>query len=269
MIYFRMLGPISTSTDIEDYRSFGTPILRALLAALLHEPNRFMTASRIADHLWDVPPASRAANLRTHTARLRSELEARQPGLGRRLRTRRGGTGGTAYQLVLRPGELDAEVSAGLVAQGRRALAAGDSTGAVAHFRAALRLWRGPIGDDLPDTAPLRQHVDVLTEQHLRIREELLAAQIALGQAAAVIGELRELANAAPLRERACELLMRGLYSDGDAAGALATYDQYRRIIARELGTSPSPRLERLHLAILRHDDARLEGGLVRLGHRS
>jgi DNA-binding SARP family transcriptional activator len=259
MILFRLLGPVTVSTHATDSGPFGTPILRALLTALLQEPNQFVTTARIAGHLWNVPPASSAANLRTHATRLRTELEAREPGLSSRLQTRRGGTGGTAYQLIVGPGELDTAVVADLVAQGHRALGTGNPADAIAPLHAAQRLWRGPAGDDLPDTPPLRQHAEILTEQRLRLREDLLAARLALGHSATVISELREAAKAAPLRERVCELLMRGLYGDGDAAGALATYNRYRRTIATEIGALPSPRLKSLYLAILRHDDTMLK----------
>jgi DNA-binding SARP family transcriptional activator len=255
MILFRLLGPVTIgSTD--DQATFGTPILRALLAAFLLNLNQFITTGRIAEHLWHTPPASVAANLRTHAAALRRSLESRQPALGRRMHTRRGGTGGTAYRLEVEPCEVDAEVFDRLVLTGHRALSGADPAGAVVALEAALRLWRGPVGEDLPDTPLLRQHAEILAEQRLRTQEDLLAARLALGESGGVLTGLREAATEAPLRERTRELLVRALYRAGDAAGALAAYDDYRRAIGREVGAVPSPRMERLYLAVLRHDDA-------------
>ena len=255
MSLFRLLGPVSVgSTD--DQRTFGTPILRALLAAFLLNPSQFITTRRIAEHVWPTPPASGAANLRTHAAALRRALEARQPALGRRLYTRRGGAGGTAYKLDVGPGEVDVEIFDDLVTAGYRALSGGEPARAVAALETALALWRGPVGEDLPDTLVLRQHADILAERRLRAQENLLAARLALGESGCVLADLREATTEAPLRERTRELLVRALYQTGDAAGALAEYEAYRRAIGQEIGAVPSPRMERLYLAVLRHDDA-------------
>ena len=53
-------------------------------------------------------------------------------------------TRGHGYELRVEPGELDLDRFNDRVAEGRQALAAGDSAHAAAALAAALALWRGP-----------------------------------------------------------------------------------------------------------------------------
>jgi DNA-binding SARP family transcriptional activator len=47
---------------------------------------------------------------------------------------------------------------------------------------------------------------------------------------------------------------MRALYLSGDQVGALRVYRALAARLDEELGVYPAPELQRLHLAILRHD---------------
>jgi DNA-binding SARP family transcriptional activator len=55
-----------------------------------------------------------------------------------------------------------------------------------------------------------------------------------------------------PLAETGHQLLMRALAARGDAAAALAAYDQLRQLLREELGVSPSPATQALHARLLR-----------------
>ncbi|MGD0933732.1 MAG: BTAD domain-containing putative transcriptional regulator [Streptosporangiaceae bacterium] len=55
-----------------------------------------------------------------------------------------------------------------------------------------------------------------------------------------------------PLREGLWHKLMLARYRSGHAAGALAVYQEARRILADELGAGPGPRLRQRHDQILR-----------------
>jgi DNA-binding SARP family transcriptional activator len=61
----------------------------------------------------------------------------------------------------------------------------------------------------------------------------------------------RRLIDADPLAERGYCLLMRALARRGDQAAALAVYDQLRRVLRDELGTSPSQATRELHQSLL------------------
>jgi DNA-binding SARP family transcriptional activator len=56
----------------------------------------------------------------------------------------------------------------------------------------------------------------------------------------------------APLAETGYRLLIRALAARGDAAAALAAYDQLRHLLREELGVSPCPATQVLHARLLR-----------------
>ena len=55
-----------------------------------------------------------------------------------------------------------------------------------------------------------------------------------------------------PLAETGHQLLIRALAARGDAAAALAAYDQLRQLLREELGVSPCPATQVLHARLLR-----------------
>ena len=90
-----------------------------------------------------------------------------------------------------------------------------------------------------------------LEEARLTAVEGRVEAGLALGQHAALVGELEALVAEHPLREALRAKLMLAMYRSGRQADALAAYQQLRRILDRELGLEPSPELHRLEEAIL------------------
>src|SRR5262245_39090549 len=134
---FRLLGPVAVVRDGKSV-SLGPPKRRAMLVALVFDPNRPVSLARLTEALWPgTPPASSVANLRTHASMLRRRL-------GDRLTSRPG-----AYQLRIDDGELDVDEFARLAGAGRQALAAGDTGTALCMLSTALRQWRGCAGDGL------------------------------------------------------------------------------------------------------------------------
>jgi predicted ATPase len=82
-------------------------------------------------------------------------------------------------------------------------------------------------------------------------RMELL---LRAGRHAAAVGDLAELVQRVPLRERFHELLVLALYRSGRQGDALRAYDQARHTLVDELGIDPGPALRELERAVLRQD---------------
>lgn len=160
------------------------------------------------------------------------------------------------YVLQVPPDQLDAERFVRLTDEGRRLLEEGDADAAAERFRAALALWRGPALADLAYESFARPEVERLEELRLVVLEERIDAELALGRQDALVGELRELVDKHPLRERLRAQLMAALYRCGRQADALAVYRDGRRVLLDELGIEPGPGLRGLEQAILRQDPA-------------
>ena len=125
----------------------------------------------------------------------------------------------------------------------RAARAAGDLREAAAALHAALRLWRGPVCDGLSSPF-LDAQRDRLAETRISVIEERADLDLALGQHADLIAELRDLLAEHPLRERLHGLLMLALYRAGRQADALAAYLDARRLLREDLGVEPGEPLQ-------------------------
>ncbi|GAA0393617.1 hypothetical protein GCM10009530_51290 [Microbispora corallina] len=243
---FGLLGPVQVRRNDRPV-PLGTPKQRALLTALLLEPNRVVSIDRLIMALWDEePPCSAVANVRTYVNRLRSTL-----GEGDRLTARPPG-----YVLAVRAGELDVAEFADALRQGRRSLSAGRPEEALRHLSSALARWRGAPAEDVPRSAALGPRLDALAEQRCLALEALAEARLMLGEHADVLAELHETVAAHPTRERLWGALMLASYRTGDPAAALAAYGQARAFLAQELGVEPGPELAELHRSILNRDPA-------------
>jgi DNA-binding SARP family transcriptional activator len=179
--------------------------------------------------------------------RLRTTLEAAGP----RITTHPHG-----YLIVVDEGELDLARFEVMLRQARAAAGEGHWPEAATHAAAALALWRGePLADADSEVLAARE-APRLAELRLQAAEARIEADLNLGRQSEVIGELRQLADAQPLRERLQALLMLALYRDSRRAEALAAYRQARRTLVEELGAEPGPELQKLHRQILDADPA-------------
>ena len=130
---YRILGPLAVAKDDSEI-VIGSGKQRALLALLLLNANEAVSTDRLIDQLWGESRSTSATKvLQNYVSKLRRLL-----GDGV-LITRAHG-----YELRVEPGELDVDRFDDLVADGRRALAAGDPERAAAVLAEALALWRGP-----------------------------------------------------------------------------------------------------------------------------
>src|SRR5262249_3713961 len=163
-------------------------------------------------------------------------------------------THASGYLLAADPESIDFQRFEQLLDEGREAVAGGDVERAARALHQALGLWRGDALFEFKEGFA-RAEGARLEDLHVRAIEERIAADIALGRQAEVIGELELLIAEHPHRERLRELSMLALYRAGRQAEALAAYRDARAALD-EIGIEPSNELRRLEQAILRQDTA-------------
>jgi basic membrane lipoprotein Med (substrate-binding protein (PBP1-ABC) superfamily)/DNA-binding SARP family transcriptional activator len=248
-VEFRVLGPLEVIDDGHPLE-LGPHKQRALLALLLLRPNRVVTTERILEDLWGDGAADKERALWVHVSRLRSALEPGrvQRGESKLLRTRDRG-----YVLEVDEGSIDALVFEDRARLGRSKLR-DDPEAASAILREGLALWRGSAFQDFADDD--FAHADTMRLEELRLAalEDRIDADLRCDEARALVGELEQLREQHPLRERPVGQLMLALYRSGRQAEALRAFARFRRHLDDELGTTPSPELCRLEERILLHD---------------
>jgi predicted ATPase/DNA-binding SARP family transcriptional activator len=242
---FRVLGPLEVVRD-------GVPLdlggakQRAVLAALLVERGRVLGAERLADLVWEgAPPASADTTLRSYISNLRKALRPDDV-----LLTRSQG-----YVLEISDDSLDAVRFERLTEEGRQAHAGGDHELARSVLTDAAALWRGRAYGDVAYSSFAVAESGRLEQVRLNGIEDLLESRLALGDHAALTGELESLTSEHPMRERLWAARMIALYRSGRQGDALKVYEEARHQLADELGIDPSPELRRLHDSIVRQSD--------------
>jgi DNA-binding SARP family transcriptional activator len=241
-VEFRIMGPLEV---VEQGRSLplGGARQRTLLALLLTRANEVVSADRLIDELWGAHPPKTAANaLQYHVSQLRKALAPHDP-----IATQDPG-----YVISAGPDELDLLRFEALVEEARRAT----PELAAQRLRDALDLWRGPALADLADGSFAQSEIPRLEELRLEALELRFEADLALGRYAELVGEVQVLVREHPLRERLRAVLMQALYGSDRQAEALDVYRETRQLLVEELGIEPSPTLQELEQAVLRHDPA-------------
>lgn len=234
---YRILGPVEVDDDTGRRVAIGGPQQRAVLALLLIDRNRVVSADRLIEHLWGPePPATARGLLQGCVAQLRRDLPAGTPLL----------TKAPGYSLHVRQGELDLDLFLDLE---KRA-----ETDA-ALWEEALALWRGPALDDLALDA-CRRHAARLDEMRLTVLERAIDTRLGRETDADLVGELQALVLEHPLRERFWAQLMVALYESGQRAEALAAYRRLRDALVEDLGVEPGPVVRQLHQVMLADGDA-------------
>jgi len=243
MTLFRILGPLEAQDEGRLVPLGGTK-QRAVLAILLLNRGEVVSVDRLADELWgEEPPDTATKTVQVYVSRLRKELGPDT------VLTRGGG-----YVLDIEPAQLDAARFALLTDEGRAALERGEANTASDLLREALALWRGtPLGD-LAYEPFAQSQIARLQELRLVALEHRVDADLALGEAAALVPELEILVREHPARERLRAQLILALYRSGRQSDALASYRDARRALVEELGIEPGRELRELERAILVQD---------------
>ena len=235
-----MLGPVRGwhgDTELE----LGSPQQRAVLVMLLLARGRQVSLDGLIDGLWEGDvPRSAAGTVRTYVSRLRRRVNSIE-------------SIGDGYVLRLGSAVLDLDEFEQWLSEGRGVQGRHDAARSARLLRDALGLWRGTALAGIPGPYASSRRVP-LTELHLAATEEKLAADIALGDHAGAIAELRSLLAEHPFRERFTELLMLALYKSGRQSEALYLFNDVRHRLGEELGVDPGPSLQTMHRRVLQAD---------------
>jgi DNA-binding SARP family transcriptional activator len=239
---FRILGPLEVA-DHGRALPLSSGKASALLARLLLDVNQTVSMDAIVDSLWgEHVPASAIKMVQVHVSQLRKLLP---DGM---LRTRAPG-----YVLEVAAEAVDLAQLERLRAEARGALADGDPATAAARLRAGLSLWRGTALAEFSEPFAAAQAAH-LEELRIACVEDRIDAELALGQHADLVGELRLLTAGHPLRERLRCQLMLSLYRAGRQAEALGVYHEFRATLLEQLGVEPSPVMNELQRKVLTQD---------------
>jgi DNA-binding SARP family transcriptional activator len=250
LLRFGVLGPVmALRGDVQCTPS--APKQRALLALLLLHPNELITTSRVVDELWGCrPPRSAVAALQMYVSAVRRRLspasraDARQHPV---LRTLPSG-----YAIRLEAGQLDLAEFRAPTGCGRAALATRQCALPGEQFSRALSLWRGSALADLSRNSMLDRYAAALEEERLALLVERIGVDLCQGRGAEVVGELEDLCDRFPMRERMHEQLMLALSQAGRRSEALDVYTRARNVMIDEAGIEPGPGLRAVQHALVR-----------------
>ncbi|MEU6351071.1 BTAD domain-containing putative transcriptional regulator [Streptomyces sp. NPDC047072] len=246
----RVLGRMAVEADDREL-PVGPPLRRLLLALLVARCGQVVPTELLIEEVWTGrPPKKPLATLQSHVSHLRAVLDPP---------TRRGETSvlrhqAPGYVLLLPPSQVDVHHFEQLVHAGHLSLRGADPTAACATLTDALTLWQGAPYTEFDSIPSLAQELARLEQLRLTALEHRADARLRLGDAEQVVFELDSEVRGHPERERMVAHLMAALFTLGRQAEALAVYDRTRVYLAEELGVETGTELQRVRLAILRHE---------------
>ncbi len=246
---FRILGPLEVVGE-DGAIALGGQKQRALLGLLLMRVGEVVATDRLVDQLWgEHPPKTATTSLQNHVSQLRKVLGA--------------------DVLLTKPPGYVLQVATESVDLGRFERLVGEARGAepaerAAKLREALALWRGPPLADLAFETFAQGEIRRLEELRLDAVEELIEADLELGEGTALVAEIEALLEQFPLRERLRGHLMLALYRSGRQAEALDVYHAGRTALSEEVGIDPGPALQALYASILRQESVLVAAPVAR-----
>ncbi len=248
---FRILGALELYVDGKPV-PIGGPRQRIVLAMLLSNAGEVVPVDTLVDAVWNGdPPVTGRTQVAICVAGLRKTFRAHNCPDDLLV------TVAPGYRIDPRHCRIDALEFTERVERARQAVRQRRPERAVAEFREALALWRGPtfagIESDLVAAA-----ADRLAEERLSAYEQYTALRLELGQHRALIGELTDLVRQRPGWEQARAHLMLAHYRCGRRAEALEVFREGRQHSITELGLEPGPVLTAMHTAVLRDDPSLL-----------
>ncbi|MGW5879053.1 AfsR/SARP family transcriptional regulator [Nocardiopsis terrae] len=252
----RALGPLEAEINGKSFLpTAGKP--RQVLSTLALNPNQVIAAPTLMEELWGTElPRSALTTLQTYILQIRRHLGA---ALDQRselspkgvLVTQHGG-----YRLNIAPSAVDVHRYEQLVAEGIGSAKAGKDVQASELFGRALDMWRGTALVDVDAGPILEIEVMRLQESRLSTLEHRIRADLRLGRHSELLTELTALTARHPLHEGLHAHHIVAMCRSGRQWQALEIYQTLRHRFIDELGLEPSPRLRRLHQAVLASDPA-------------
>ena len=221
---------------------------RLLLVYLVVNRTRDVPVDELIECLWPRhAPLHAAATLRTLVSKVRSVLKSDLVARDR------------GYRLELGP-EVRVDLEQALEAIHRAETAVEASNWARAWGASQVALFTARRGF-LPgeDAAWIDELRTTLVELELRALECYASAALGVGGVEIPGAErsARRLIQREPFRESGYRLLMRALAERGNIADALRVYERLSTMLREELGVSPSPSTQALHVSLLRlHSDS-------------
>lgn len=236
-----VLGPIRARDPHGRDVTPDGPLQRRLLALLVLRQGRVVSVDAAIEALWpDKPPRDPVAALHNHLFRLRRGLPDDVIE-----------SSGNGYRVAPDKVDLDADrLAAALNRQ------EASEPGLLSTIDEVLDRWHGPAYPELDDLDDGRAEAIRLDELRIRAIESRAEWRLGTGASDELVVELTALADEEPLRERPRALLMAALAKAGRNVEALRVYDDYRRLLATELGIEPSPALAAQHADVLSGTDA-------------
>jgi DNA-binding SARP family transcriptional activator/tetratricopeptide (TPR) repeat protein len=245
-VRFRILGPVEILKDdvLVPLRSARQ---QRVLAVLLLDANQVVGTGQLVDAVWpDQPPSTARSQIQICVSALRHLLDGL--GAGDLISTQAPG-----YVLRLAPGQLDVHQFEKMVAEASTIVEAGRLDAAAICLRSALALWSGPALNSVPSPV-VQAKAAGLDERRLGVVEDCLELELQLGKHRELTGELMQLVEENPLRERLRGQLMLALYRSGRQVEALDVYRDARSRLIEQLGIEPGDDLRELESAILAND---------------
>lgn len=243
-VEFRVLGPLELWVGGK-LVPLGGARQQIVLGALLLADGQVVSLCRLVDAVWDyAPPATADKQIRNTVSGLRHLLVDIDSSIT---------TVASGYRLEVAGGAFDVNTFTVQSALARGHAVEDRVADAIAEFRSALSVWRGPALAGV-DSPALQAQVVGLNEQRLAVMEDCVELELAEGKHSSLTNELFTLVAENPHRERLVAQLMLVLYRSGAQARALAVYEQTRETLADELGVDPGPELQELRRRLLAND---------------
>lgn len=219
---------------------------RLVFAYLATNVHRTVSRAELSDVLWgDSPPRGAETTLSAVLSRLRSLLRKTPAGVNVSV-----GNGVVSLQLPL-DAWLDIEGAANAIDEAEGAQRRGDVMSAWSHGNVAAVIARRPFlpSEEAPWIEKQRQKLASILIRSLQCLSTVSADAGDLESAVQYTAQVVELE---PFRETAYHQLMTLHVRRGNAAEALRVFAECRARLRDDLGASPSPDIERLHMSILR-----------------
>ena len=244
----QIMGPLRVWRDGVELDA-GPRQQRCLLALLIAHEGRRITMTDLIDLMWGPgPPASAVNVIHKYIGAVRRLLE---PGLAPRTPGLYIARQETGYRFTAGPQTLDLVAFRRLVAGAAESARQDRLEEALAGYVAALRLGRGPAGENLAESAAATATFAAIDGEFFDAVVDAAGIAGRVGRPAQVLAPLRLAARMGRLHEPVHAGLVTTLGAAGLRAEALAAYRLIRRRLADELGIAPGPDLRQAQRRVL------------------